>query len=387
MNIVHGIAGISRAHGGTSTFVVELANAQANVPGNRVTLITGPHVQEELVVDPRVALVRVARQAAFGDVAAAIHQRSRIDVIHAHGLWQRSSYALSVAAEALGVSFVLAPHGMLEPNAMRLKRFRKRVALALYQQKALTRADALYATAPMEQDSLRRRGFRQPVIVAPPGVEIPEPAQMRQWGDSEPRTALFLSRIHPKKNILGFLDAWAQAQPAGWRLALSGPDADGHSAAVRTHIHHRGLDDVVRLCDAQYGDAKARLFQEASLFVLPSFSENFGIVVAEALSYGVPVIATTGTPWELLTQNDCGWWVDPDPGSLATALRAATALPGEELRAMGRRGRTVAEQQFRWSNIAVAVQQGYRWLIEGGPVPASVQLAKPASLADIGNTV
>jgi glycosyltransferase involved in cell wall biosynthesis len=378
MHVVHGIAGIARAHGGTSTFVVELANAQARLPGNRVTLITGAPADDELCVSPAVEVVRADGAASFGRAASMIDRRHRIDLIHAHGLWQQGSHDLGVAARTLGTAFVLAPHGMLEPNALRLKRFRKLAAMALFQRRSLVRADALYATADMEADELRRLGFRQPFIVAPPGVELPQPDALRRRPAPGTTTAVFLSRIHPKKNVLGLIDAWARTRPPGWTLVLSGPDADGHSAAVLARIQALGVGDTVRLCGPLYGEDKARLFQEATLFILPSFSENFGIVVAEALSYGVPVIATTGTPWELLEREACGWWVDPSPESLSAALCTAAGRAPDELRAMGGRGRAVAERHFQWPRIAATIQAGYAWLLDGGPVPPAVRLASSA---------
>jgi glycosyltransferase involved in cell wall biosynthesis len=377
MHIVHGIAGISRAHGGTSTFVVELANAQATLPGNRVTLVTSVAAVDDLPVSPHVTLVHGVRPQDIGRVVHRLHRAHPIDLIHAHGLWQMHSHSLAQAARADGIPFVLATHGMLEAGAIRLKKWRKRAAMICYQHGDLVRADALSATAALEARNIRTVGFRQPILVAAPGVTLPAERRLDRGMPTGPRTAAVLARIHPVKNLTGLVAAWARVRPPGWRLVISGPDANGHADHVRESIRQSGLENECSVIGPQYGDDKARLFDQASLFVLPSFSENFGIVVAEALSYGVPVIATTGTPWEILQRDDCGWWVDPSPESLATALRAATSLPPGKLGDMGSRGRAVAERHFQWSRIAALVQAGYAWLIDGGPVPPSMQLATP----------
>ena len=121
-----------------------------------------------------------------------------------------------------------------------------------------------------------------------------------------------------------------------------------------------------------WAGAKESLYREASLFVLPSSSENFGIVVPEALSYGLPVLTTTRTPWSELPKRGCGWWVDPTPASLAAALEDATAMPAERLHLMGRQGRSLVEEKYQWPQIAQEMIAGYQWMLGNGPKPDCV---------------
>lgn len=372
MHVVHGIAGIARSSGGTSTLVVELVDALALVPGNRVSLITSPGAAGDVPVNPAVHIVPAASPAAFGAAAKRLHATASIDVIHAHGLWQRCSHDLGRAARDLNVPFVLATHGMLQPDALRLKRFRKLIALAAYQRRDLVAADALHATARAEAATVRRFGLRQPIIVAPPGIDLPAEAPPQEREPDAPRTALFCSRLHPIKNLPGLIAAWAAVRPEGWRLVLAGPDDVGHGAEVRAAIRSAGLDDVVSIRGPAYGAEKESLFRAASLFILPSFTENFGIVVAEALAYGVPAIATTGSPWEELATRECGWWVDPSPPALAAAISAATRTDPATLAAMGRRGRALVAGRYQRSAIRDDVQAAYEWLLGRGPKPECV---------------
>lgn len=110
-----------------------------------------------------------------------------------------------------------------------------------------------------------------------------------------------------------------------------------------------------------FGEDKNALYRSASLFILPSHSENFGIVVAEALAHGVPVMASTGTPWEQVVTERCGWWISIDEASLEACLRQALSQDPTTLRAMGENGRLWMRRDFSWESIANRIVSLYRW--------------------------
>ena len=120
------------------------------------------------------------------------------------------------------------------------------------------------------------------------------------------------------------------------------------------------------------GRTKWELFRQAALFVLPTFSENFGVSIAEALACGVPVITTKGAPWAELRSHRCGWWVDIGAAPLAGALREAVAASDEERREMGRRGQRLVEQRYAWPPIAADMRSVYHWVLGTGTKPACV---------------
>lgn len=373
MHIVHVITSLSRQFGGTSTFVAELANKQSGHAGNRVTVVTEELAEDALVLSREVTTLRLPRFR----IAGWLNERAlstTIDILHVHALWHPFTHAFMHASAVLGLPAVLAPHGMLEPNALRLKRLKKRLALLAYQRRDLRTADFLHVTALQEAETLRSLGLRQPIFVAPPGLDLPAEHHVRSWNKTEVRTALYFSRIHPKKNLLGLLDAWAAVRPTGWMLRIVGPDDGFHTSAVHSRIDDLRLQDAVSLEKPVYGEHKHRIFSTASLFVLPSFSENFGIVVAEALAHGVPVITTHGTPWKQLVEADCGWWVSAAPESLAATLREATHTTDDRLREMGLRGRDLVAQQYQWASVNKRLSTAYRWAVGRGPQPDCVIL-------------
>jgi glycosyltransferase involved in cell wall biosynthesis len=297
-------------------------------------------------------------------------------LIHSHGVWHPANHWVSQAARAWGVPLIIHPRGMLEPWALEQKPLKKRLALALFQRRDLESARAFVATSEMEYEGLRQFGLRQPVAVIPNGVDLDEadavePRAARRQ-DRE-RVALFLSRVHPKKGVLELVQAWGQVAPSGWRLRIAGPDEGGHWGQVERLVRQLGLGDRVEYLGPVEGERKAALYREADLFVLPTFSENFGVVVAEALAHGLPVITTRGAPWADLETYGCGWWIEVGVDPLVVALQEAMALTDEQRAAMGARGREYV-RRFDWGRIAEQTVELYRWILGQGEMPDVVRL-------------
>jgi glycosyltransferase involved in cell wall biosynthesis len=181
---------------------------------------------------------------------------------------------------------------------------------------------------------------------------------------------LFLSRLHPKKGVAELVAAWRAVRPAGWRLVLAGPDEARMLDSLRL-----AADDAISYVGEVEGDEKWRLLRSAAVTVLPSYSENFGVVVAESLMAGTPAIATHGTPWSSLEENRCGWWIPMTADSLETTIRAVTRTDLDSLAGMGRRGREHAIACFTWPAIGVQMAQVYRWLAGTAGMPGCVQSA------------
>jgi glycosyltransferase involved in cell wall biosynthesis len=260
---------------------------------------------------------------------------------------------------------------MLEPWALRYRAWKKKVAWITYQRGDLASASGFCATSDDEAANIRALGFSQPISIIPNGIEIPE------WQEPIPRdgperTVLFLSRIHPKKGLLDLIRAWTIVRPPHWRVVIAGPDELGHKTEVVRAVEQAGLSDVISFHEAVDGTAKLALYRRADLFVLPTYSENFGLVIAEALACGVPVITTRGAPWEGLRRHRCGWWIEIGHEALAITLREAVAMADGERVAMGRRGRAWVERAFAWSEIVGQMTDYYHWLLHGGDRPACV---------------
>lgn len=297
------------------------------------------------------------------------------EVVDVQGIWTYPSLASLQYFRTTRRPYLVTPHGMLDPWAVRNARWKKRLASAWFESRHLRNAACLRATAQMEADHLRSYGLSQPIAIIPNGVDVP--SQSARSGESRDfRRLLFLGRLHPKKGLPYLLRAWArlaQAHP-DWELVIAGMDELDHKRDMQKLQAELGAGRVTWM-EPVFGEAKAELYRTSDLFVLPTHAENFGMVVAEALAYGVPVVTTRHAPWSGLQEHNCGWWIDLSADALAEALSEAMRLPDEALRAMGDRGRAWMEQDFGWPSIARKLADVYRWVSAGGPKPSCVQLA------------
>lgn len=370
MSVVHTVNSLRADHGGPSRSVTALCSHLARA-GTSVELVAyrgregepapvlpgEPNVRVRLAEPEPAWRPLLTRRSAFA--RSITDSLEPLELVHDHGLWLPSNRAAAGTARRLGVPLVVSTRGMLTRWALSQSPLKKRLAWDLYQERALRSAALLHATSEAEVEDIRHAELWQPVAVLPNGVEIPE--HTRGPASGSVRRALFLSRIHPGKGLLNLVEAWAQVRPEGWELVLAGPDEGGHRAEVEAKA--RALHVDVQWAGAVADADKWDLYRSADLFVLPTFSENFGIVVAEALAAGVPVITTTGAPWGMLNERRCGWWIEVGVEPLVAALREGTALDAEARHAMGGRGRALIEQRFSWTHVAEQMRAAYAWLL------------------------
>lgn len=354
MNVLHVVPFLPRASG-VSVFACGLAR-ELTAAGHGATLAVARRAADDFPVDASVRTVDLPDVLDMGVGA--------FDVVHVHGLWSFSLHRAAAAARKAGVPVVLSPHGMLRPWALRHKFLKKRLALALYQGRDLRRAALVHVTAQPEADDVRRMGSRAPVVVAPLGVEhaafAAAPIPLRRAS----RTVLFVGRLHPVKGLPNLLAAWARLPDAmrmAWRLRIVGADEGGHLAFLRARCRALALAEGSQIVFAgpKYGEELAREYADAALLVLPSLSENFGGVVVDALSRGVPAIASKATPWAELEAARCGWWTEGDARSLSEALRCAMSLSDDERAEMGARGRALAAAKYTWRATCATMLAAY----------------------------
>ncbi len=275
------------------------------------------------------------------------------DIIHDNGLWLLHNRGLAALSSNHGLARLVSTRGMLEPWARNHKKWKKELAWAFYQRRYLMLANGVHATAATEAQNIARLNLGVPVYTIPNGVDVPEMSTPNPAGtDGIQRTALFLGRLYPVKGLPLLIEAWDRVRPKGWRLVLAGPDEAGHQAELESLIRNAELTGIISLPGPLVGPAKSQCLAGADLFVLPSFSESFGIAVAEALAHGLPVLTTNSTPWSMLRQRGCGWTVDATVDGIAEGLSQATSHDAKTLEAMGAKGRAWVASEFGWESVA-----------------------------------
>ena len=362
-NIVHVVGRLSRSWGGLSLFVAQLAEQQA-ASGHRVTVLC----EAESVEDPDWPHGSAKPNSASPRSPDWKRILGESDIIHVHGLWLWRYHQALADARRLQKPHVLSIHGMLESGALAFSRWRKRLAWWLYQRKDVAGAPLIHVTAEPELQSVRSHGFDQTVVTIPPGVHLPEarsalPASPGGCKPSGERVALFLGRLHQMKGLDELLDAWAGVKPVGWRLEIGGPDEAGLTPGLKAKARRLGISGAIGWLGPVFGEEKEQALDRAELLLVPSRSENFGIIVAEGLAHSLPVLTTTGTPWRQVKERDCGWWVDCQVEALADALKEATGKSSEELGQMGLRGREWAAEDFIWEALETRMDAAYGHLI------------------------
>lgn len=299
-----------------------------------------------------------------------------IDCVHLHGIWSPRLASRMVGWQRNGLPCIVTPHGMLQPWALQHKRVKKALAWWIYQRAILQRADVLHATSQTEAEQFIKLGLRAPVALIPWGVETPETAQHARskvfWTSEAERTALFVGRIYPVKGLSMLVEAWDRVQPQGWKMKVVGPDEAGHRAKLEASLRRSRCAAAFEFTGPINGKDKEIAYRHASLFIMPSFTENFGMAIAEALSHGLPVVTTKGTPWKMLEANHCGWWVSPSVDALASALEEATNLSPQELQTMGQRARDLIREKFSWEKAASDMNSVYNWTLGRGVKPGCV---------------
>lgn len=391
MNIIHLTGSLCvRTGGGMAAFIQGLARQERRF-GNAI--FVGTLSDEQVTASAALDGVPICAGKTFGPRALGYspelkrqlaHSFDSYDVIHCHGLWEACLWNAAKAAHTANSPYVISSHGMMEPWSLQQSRIKKQIARRLFVERYLKQASCLHATAEQEARNVRKLGFRNPIAVIPIGLDVStyyistrKDEIENKWKSLKgKRLLLFISRMHPKKGLLNLAKAWGDLfrNYPDWHLVIAGPDSGGHARQVRSAITAIGAENATTFTGPVYGDVKRKLYASCDIFVLPTFSENFGIVIAEALASGKPVITTKGTPWSELEKHDCGWYIDIGVGPLREALGQAMSSSDSKRAEMGKRGRALIKEKYSWPKIAGQMIDVYRWLLVKGNKPDCVRI-------------
>jgi glycosyltransferase involved in cell wall biosynthesis len=298
---------------------------------------------------------------------------SDFDIVHLHSVYLWPTFAAARAAARARVPYVMTPHGMLIRALIRAKsRWLKTAWINLIERANLARATALHVTAELERTEIRALRLPVPGIVAevPNGVDWPAqhlPLSATPFAALPQPFALFLSRINWKKGLDRLITAWQWVPHLP--LVIAGNDEEGYRAQLERLAESLGIAARVIFTGPVDDEHKWALYERAELFLLPSYSENFGIVVAEAMLMACPVLVTPEVGIsELVKASDSGIVTSNDPVNLAAVINELVADEPRR-RELGRRGREAARRQLAWSGVIEQMEELY-WSVLDQRAPA-----------------
>ncbi|BCG63747.1 MAG: hypothetical protein methR_P1475 [Methyloprofundus sp.] len=377
MKIVHlGSSDLAHANGGVASAVFGYIVFQAKLK-HEILLFTTGDVQIEQGVNvqffPYLKLLGSKFQWSL-PLFKALQNEPNVQIIHNHGLWRFPNIYPGFINKKKA-KIICSPHGVFSPWALNYSALKKKITLFfLGQRRMLEAVDMFHATCEEEYLQIRSQKLLQPVMVVANGVDIPEIQEYTK--NKEKRRVVFLGRIHPIKGLDFLLQSWCRvaADKKEWELCIVGPNiVEDYAESLATFLKEQRINNV-RFLGSINGLEKQKLLAESDYLVLTSHSENFAMVVAEALAHALPVIVTEGVPWEKLNSKGCGWWVPRKSNSFDAALTKAIGLTREESSEMGALGREWVKQDFSVESVAIRLVLGYEWICKGGEKPEFVKV-------------
>lgn len=355
MKVIHYIASIDKSDGGTTEYMRLLSKVLKD--DTTFSIATG--ISKDPISIEGVSVkffnTKVSRWFSLMKEYRTFLETENPDIVHINGIWSPQNWGFQKVAQKLGIKVVVSPHGMLEPWILAHNPLKKKVALFLYQKMAIKKSLCLHATAKMEAENIQALGFKNPIHIIPNGIYLRDIKKIKEnYGTKK---MIFMSRIHPKKGIELLLDAWKTSNTEGWTLEIAG---SGEEEYVSGLIQSTEDLENVHFVGAKYGEEKWDFLRSADVMVLPTHSENFGIVVAEALAVAVPVITTQGTPWEDLEIHKCGWWIDLSVSNLEKALFKVFNSPTMLLEMMGKHGRDLVVDKYDINTVGKKMIELYK---------------------------
>jgi glycosyltransferase involved in cell wall biosynthesis len=355
MKVIHYIQSVDKSGGGTTEYMRLISTALKN----DISLSIATGISENPIVIDGVLInffnTSILRWFSLMKEFRVYLENEKPDIVHINGIWSPQNWGFQKVAQELEIKVVLSPHGMLEPWIVKHNPFKKKIALLLFQKKAIHRVNHIHTTAQIEKESIRNLGFKNPITIIPNGIDLSEISSVKtSYGNKK---VIFLSRIHPKKGIELLLEAWRITETKGWSLEIAGNGDENYIQSLV--LNAKDLDNV-QFVGSKYGEDKWNFLRSADVMVLPTHSENFGIVVAEALAVGIPVITTTGTPWNDLQKFSCGWLIDLSVENLKSTLIEVFNTPIYYLEKMGDNGKKLVVNKYDINQVAKSINILYK---------------------------
>lgn len=294
----------------------------------------------------------------------------KYDIYHAQGIWQWQTYALVDAAKTVQKPYIITPRGMLYPQDIaKASTTFKKLSLKWRLLKDLNNAACVHVTCKDEMLHCRNLGVTSPIGI------IPNPVEIRDYNEKKKDDVFrigYLGRLSRRKNVEGLIRAFIELgdKVKDAELLIIGGGDESYETELKRLVADSGLKNVV-FAGFLNGKAKDVALASCSVLAMPSEFENLGNVILEGLVRRIPCIATTGSPWEELNTEHCGWWVPYTQEDITDAVEKALNTSKEELAMMGENGRKLIERRYSVEAVAKEMKILYEWIM-GGEKPEFV---------------
>lgn len=390
MKILHVLGTLSPRYGGPATLLPQLAKAQTAAGHDVVIATTTTDYPTGTYHDPGWdTLPDSSVSVFFAPVEYGPLQVSRglagylrrhlgdFDVVTLHGLYRFPSTVAAHLARRRGVPYIVVPHGALDPflfarsttGKLRLKRLYER----LFELPNLQGAAAIHYTAEEERERAAFLNLRSPSFVVPNGLDwepyrvLPPRGELRhRWNLGEAPIVLFLGRLHLKKGLDILVPAFDKVRRnvPDAQLVIAGPENDDYGKTVRGWVTERKLDSAVHFVGPLNATEVVQAFVDADVFALPSYTENFGVAVAEAMACACPVVISDQVNIHAaISEVGAGIVTRCDVDETANALETLLGDPDRRHR-MGEAGRRLVQDRYVWPTIVDAMTKEYEVVIE-----------------------
>ncbi len=381
MRILHVIGDLAPFSGGPAKAGFEMARAVARL-GHEVAIYTTdfgqpPEALREQQRDgvrlrffplaaPRIWLASWAMRAALR------RDLSGFDLLHIHSLYLFHDWAAGSLALRLGKPYIVRPHGTLDPYIFQRRRLKKALFDLWFQNRILARACAIHYTAEEEMRLASPFVHGAPGVVIPNGLDPADYARLPARGSfrarhpeiGDRRILLFLGRINFKKGLDIVAASVGRLAREDIHLVIAGPDG-GYLAEAERFVAEAGIEARTSFVGMLQGEAKLAAFVDASLFLLPSYSENFGISVIEAMACGLPVVISDKVNiWREVVADGAGLAAPCEAAQFATRIAALIDDPARLAR-MGEAGRASVARRYDWASIGKRLEAAYAEIVAG----------------------
>ena len=296
-----------------------------------------------------------------------LSSKNSFDIIHQHGIWLPTS-KISINFSKMGKPVFIQPHGLLEQYRINKSKVKKQIAYHLFEKENIRASMALIACSGKEAKNLKMMFPSKDVAIIPIGIsnfylknfvhcQLNTPS-------SDQKEILFLSQIIPVKGLerlFKILSIISDQLLKDWTVIIAGYGREKYIKYLKILATQLNIDDYIKFIGPVYESDKIKLLDSSDFFILPSFSENFGIVIAEALARGLPVLTTAGTPWEALNKYKCGLCVGNDIESIQAGLEYMLNQSDSERKDWSINGKKLIKSKYLWDSIINQYLTLYRW--------------------------